>query len=49
MQNFYLFYISLIFKFINFININSINIVNKTLIKNDKIFMVLKTQKQAPS
>ena len=37
------FYISLKIKIINFININFKKIVNKILIKNDKIFWVLKT------
>ena len=45
MQNFDRFYISLIIKFINFININFKKNVNKILIKNDKIFIVLKSQK----
>lgn len=39
------FYISLKIKIINFININFNKIVNKFLIKNDKIFCLLKTQK----
>ena len=38
-------YISLKIKIINFININFNKIVNKFLIKNDKIFCLLKTQK----
>lgn len=37
------FYISLKIKIINFININFNKIVNKFLIKNDKIFCLLKT------
>ena len=39
------FYISLKIKIINFININFNKIVNKFLIKNDKIFWLLKTRK----
>jgi len=39
------FYISLKIKIINFININFNKIVNNFLIKNDKIFCLLKTQK----
>ena len=45
MQNFDRFYISLIIKIINFININFKKNVNKILIKNDKIFRVLKRLK----
>lgn len=45
MPNFDRFYISLKIKNINFININFKKFVNKILIKNDKIFMVLKTRK----
>ena len=45
MQNFGRFYIILKIKIINFININSIKSVNKILIKNDKIFRLLKTGK----
>ena len=45
MPNFDKIYISLKIKIINFININFNKIVNKFLIKNDKIFCLLKTQK----
>ena len=45
MPNFDRFYISLKIKIINFININFKKFVNKILIKNDKIFRVLKTRK----
>jgi hypothetical protein len=43
MTNFYLFYICLKIKIKEIININSNKIVNKILIKNDKIFTLLKT------
>ena len=43
MKNFYLFYICLKIKIKKIININSNKIVNKILIKNDKIFTLLKT------
>lgn len=43
MKNFYLFYICLKIKIKEIININSNKIVNKILIKNDKIFTLLKT------
>ena len=45
MPNFDKIYISLKIKIINFININFNKIVNKILIKNDKIFWLLKTRK----
>ena len=45
MTKFYFFYICLKIKIIKIININSIKIVNKFLIKNDKIFSLLKTVK----
>ncbi len=45
MPNFDKIYISLKIKIINFININLKKIVNKILIKNDKIFWLLKTRK----
>lgn len=45
MQNFGRFYIILKIKIINFININFINSVNKILIKNNKNFKLLKTEK----
>lgn len=45
MPNFDKIYISLKIKIINFININFKKIVNKILIKNDKIFWLLKTRK----
>ena len=45
MPFFYRFYILLIINFINFININLRKNVNNNLIKNDKIFQVLKTEK----
>ena len=41
--NFYLFYICLKIKIKEIININLDKIVNKILIKNDKIFTILKT------
>ena len=43
MTNFNLFYICLKIKIKEIININSNKIVNKILIKNDKIFTLLKT------
>ena len=43
MKNFYLFYICLKIKIKEIININLNKIVNKILIKNDKIFNLLKT------